>query len=147
MKNKTIKRIVSVVLALVIMLSLSCMAFAAEATETTTRNGNTLTGFVSYFAQESQYGAAGDMDVSATWTGSKVAAMYATAEVVDYVSGESLKKVSNNASNTTSVLATSYVGILNTRKVTVFGCGEIRDSFSLVVYPSISGTYGKSDGT
>ena len=33
MKNKTIKRIVSVVLALVIMLSLSCMAFAAEATK------------------------------------------------------------------------------------------------------------------
>ena len=49
MKNKTIKRIVSVVLALVIMLSLSSMAFAASDTKTKERSGNTLQGIVSYW--------------------------------------------------------------------------------------------------
>lgn len=147
MKNKTIKRCISVVLALVIMLSLSSMAFAASDTKTKERSGNTLQGIVSYWSQESLYGGSGDMDVSATWTGSKVAAMYVTAEVVDYLTGESLKSISNNERNTTSVMAMSLVGILNTKKVTVFGCGEIRDSFSLAVYPTIYGTYGKGDGT
>ena len=147
MKNTAIKRCVSMILALVLMLSLSCMAFASGTTKTATKGGNTLTGTLTYWAKEFQYGADGDMDISATWSGSKVAAMYVTAEVVDYLTGESLKTISDNKSNTTSVMKVAVVGIVNTRKVTVYGCGEIRDSFSLLVYPTIYGTYGKGDGT
>ena len=75
MKNTAIKRCVSVVLALVLMLSLSCVAFAVETTKTATKGGNTLTGTLAYRSKESQYGGDGDMDISATWSGSKVAAM------------------------------------------------------------------------
>ncbi len=145
--KKTIRKGISVVLALVMILSLSCMVFASEATKTATRGGNTLTGYLTYWAQESVGGGSGDMEMSASWSGGKVQKIYATAEVVDFVTGDSLKTISNNASNASSVMATGLVGILNTTKVTVFGCGEIRDTFSLLVYPTIYGTYGKSDGT
>ncbi len=87
------------------------------------------------------------MYIIASWSGNKVAAIYATAEVVDYLTGESLLNISKNSRDATTAMSEAVVGIVNTRKVTVFGCGEIRDSFSLLVYPTIYGTYGKSDGT
>lgn len=147
MKIKVFKRSVSVLLALVIMLSLSSMAFAAEKTTTATYGSDTLTSYLAYWGAESQQAASGEISLDVTWSGSAVGSMWATVEVVDYYTGESLKTISNNASNTTRVSTFSWNSILDTRRVTVFGCAEIRDPFSLTSYPTIYGTYGRSDGT
>lgn len=144
MRKCLIKRFFSVAMVLTLVLSMSSVAFAASDTETATKNGYTLTGFVDYWGKDPSDGAAGEVYISASWSGNNVRGIYASGEVVDYLTGASLKTLSNNKANATSVYAETFHNVPYTQRVTVYGCAEIRDSFSLVAYPTIYGTYGNA---
>lgn len=135
------KKLCSAILVVAVLLSVSCVVFAASDTKTSTRNGNTLTGDLSYYASTGKYDN-GEMYLNVSWSGSKVSKMVATIEVVDNLTGESLKKIDNSKTDTTFVATSAFVAIPSTQQVTVYGCGEIRDSFVMMVSPTIYATYG-----
>lgn len=119
--------------------TLSCVAFAVDDTKTATHGTNTLTGTLTYYGKNDA--GAGELDMFSKWDGSAVRGIYATAEAVDYLTGKSLKIIQNSLLNSTGT-CDAFGWTDFTQKVTIYGCGEIRDSFNLVVYPTIYGTYG-----
>ncbi|HCX92815.1 MAG TPA: hypothetical protein DGZ34_09115 [Lachnospiraceae bacterium] len=137
--KKYIKKVIPLILTFVLILSLSCVAFAVDDTKTATHGTNTLTGTLTYYGKNDA--GAGELDMFSKWDGSAVRGIYATAEAVDYLTGKSLKIIQNSLLNSTGT-CDAFGWTDFTQKVTIYGCGEIRDSFNLVVYPTIYGTYG-----
>lgn len=55
MRKNIMKKLCSAVLIVAVLLSVSCVVFAASDTKISTRNSNTLTGELSYYASTGKY--------------------------------------------------------------------------------------------
>lgn len=144
--NRTIKKISALVLALVLMMSLVTMAFAAKTSDTQTKSTSefgTLTGHEVYAGK-----IGGRKEVSFSTKISKLSStsinttLHARVDIHDYLTG--VYRDYDVAAVVTNKLNTGYYwaghsNVVNNNLISAFGTHEARRSGAAAVYTEIYG--------
>ncbi|MDR2712234.1 MAG: hypothetical protein LBB91_03865 [Clostridiales bacterium] len=136
------KKVIALVMAVVMILTLSVPALSAYDRKTLRTPYGTLTGTV-YVFNDAPNGVLFGIEGSVN-SNSKFNTMYGSIEVFDYNTGARRGTKQHYYSYNDNFVSGNY-WLSNSAcplPVTVYGCAEVRHTNSYAVYPTLYGTYG-----